>query len=117
VGDVICFESALSESSNWYSSNERIVKVNANTGVAIVLSNNIQKDEKVTIRHGSAVGSHVSYDLEIRAADKIEFFKTYDIFNGETYRGYLIIKNSLQTDKFTNMVRTSKQKLLFILLI
>jgi nuclear pore complex protein Nup210 len=104
VGDVVCFESALSDPSTWSSSNQRVASVHPNTGVARILSAASQIDEKATITHGSSSGSHINFELDIRGADKLEFIKTYDIFSGATYRGYVIIKNSLQTDKFTNMV-------------
>lgn len=59
---------------------------------------------KVTVSSGDDAHGHVNYDLEVRDADHIEFPKSYDIFNGEAFKAFVVIKNHLQIDKFSNIV-------------
>lgn len=56
------------------------------------------------IVNGDQKYDYYKYELEIREADVIQFIKTHSIFNGENYRGYLIIKNHFQSDKTSNVV-------------
>lgn len=77
---------------------------NIPTGLANVVSSNSKYTEKVAVRHGNLkLGSAINYNIEIRDADKIEFTKTYDIFNGESYKAFLVIKNHAEIDKLTNL--------------
>lgn len=73
-------------------------------GVGRVLSSRAKFGEKIVVTNGDRHFGHIKYDLEIRAADKIDFYKKYDIFNGENYFGLLLIKNHLQLDKVSNLV-------------
>lgn len=73
-------------------------------GVGRVLSSRAKFGEKIVVTNGDRHYGHIKYDLEIRAADKIDFYKTHDIFNGENYLGRLLIKNHLQLDKVSNLV-------------
>lgn len=56
------------------------------------------------IVNGDQKYDYYKYELEIREADVIEFIQSQTIFNGENYRGYLIIKNHVQSDKISNVV-------------
>lgn len=104
VGDVICFESPLAAVSNWHSSDEAIIRVDRHAGVGRVISTRSQFGEPVTVTNGDAATGHIKYDLEIREADNVEFYKSNDIFNGKSYKGHLVIRNHLQLDKLTNLV-------------
>ncbi|XP_055917855.1 nuclear pore membrane glycoprotein 210 [Eupeodes corollae] len=110
VGDIICFDSPLTVSSHWSSSDERIVSIDRNTGVGKVLGNRFKLGEKVVVTNGDKTGSFLKYDVEVRDADKIEFFKSYDIFSGTSYRGHLIVRNHLQVDKFANLIAKNISK-------
>lgn len=54
--------------------------------------------------NGDQKHDYYKYELEIREADVVEFMRPQSIFNGETYRGYLILKNHVQIDKISNVV-------------
>lgn len=60
--------------------------------------------EQVSVTNGNVKNGFIEYDLEIRDADKIAFFKSSDIFNGENYKGHVLIKNHLQIEKTSNVV-------------
>lgn len=129
VGDIICFDSPLASTSNWASSNNNIIQVdshlgnspnsfaflNANynhlirivfltTGIGFVTASGDSLMEQVSITNGNVKNGFIEYDLEIRDADKIAFFKSSDIFNGENYKGHVLIKNHLQIEKTSNVV-------------
>lgn len=108
VGDIVCFESPLLGSiADWTSSDEGLVKVDAATGIARVLaSRKGTSEEKVYISHGDrrSVAGGLRFGIDVLDADSVEFFKTYDIFNGQQYRGHLVIKNHQQVDKFVNVI-------------
>ncbi|KAI9583399.1 hypothetical protein GQX74_005147 [Glossina fuscipes] len=105
VGDIICFESPLTVSSTWSSSDEQILTIDRYTGVGKVLGNRYKLGEKVAVTNGDkASGNFIKYDVEVRDADVIQFTKSFDIFSGSTYRGEFVIRNHLQVDKFTNLV-------------
>lgn len=73
-------------------------------GVGRILPSRSKFSDKVQISNGDQKCGFYKFDLEIREADVIEFFKTHSIFNGENFRGRLIIKNHLQIDKISNVV-------------
>lgn len=104
VGDIICFDSPLASINNWQSSDETIVRVDRNTGIGHVLSSRSKFGEPVTVMNGNERSGYIKYDLEIRDADSVEFFKTNDIFNGKNYKAHLVIKNHLQIDKLFNLI-------------
>lgn len=54
--------------------------------------------------HGTLGVTAVTYELDIRPADKIQFRKHFDIFNGETYKANIVIGNHLQQDKISNLI-------------
>ena len=68
--------------------------------------------EKVKIVNGDHKYDYYKYELEIREADIIEFIQSNSIFNGENYRGYLIIKNHIQSDKTSNVVSVYTSELI-----
>ncbi|XP_030369021.1 nuclear pore membrane glycoprotein 210 [Scaptodrosophila lebanonensis] len=106
VGDIICFDSPLTLSSIWTSSNEQIVAINKNTGIARVLKHRHKLGEKIVVTSGDKVGlgGYLKYDLEVRESDAILFAKTLDIFSGSEYRAHLVLRNHIQTDKHTNLI-------------
>lgn len=73
-------------------------------GVGHVLSSQASNIEMVTITNGNLRRGFVAYELEIRDADKIAFFRSSDVFNGELYRGHVLLRNHLQIDKLSNVV-------------
>uniref|UniRef100_A0A182NJ95 BIG2 domain-containing protein n=1 Tax=Anopheles dirus TaxID=7168 RepID=A0A182NJ95_9DIPT len=114
VGDVVCFSSPLlSADARWSSSDESRMKIDAKTGVAQVLatsaggSNGVGSEDTVTIRHGDRRHGGISFTVDVLEADRVEFFKSYDIFNGQTYRGHLVVKNHQQLDKLVNVIATN----------
>ncbi|XP_037941866.1 nuclear pore membrane glycoprotein 210-like [Teleopsis dalmanni] len=111
VGDIICFDSPLALSSIWTSSDEQTVSIDRFTGVARVFGNRFKLSEKVIVTNGDvASGSFIKYDVEVREADVLQLLKSFDIFSGSTYRGYLIIRNHLQIDKYTNLIAKNVSK-------
>ncbi|XP_002059350.3 nuclear pore membrane glycoprotein 210 isoform X2 [Drosophila virilis] len=106
VGDIICFDSPLTLSSIWSSSNEQMVTINKNTGIARVLSHQHKLGEKVVVTCGdkSRRGGYLKYDLELRESDAIVFAKSLDIFSGSEYTAQLVLRNHMQTDKFSNLI-------------
>lgn len=74
------------------------------TGVGRILASGSKFGEKVKIVNGDQKYDYYKYELEVREADIIEFIKSHSIFNGENYRGHLIIKNHIQSDKTSNVV-------------
>ncbi|XP_054736969.1 nuclear pore membrane glycoprotein 210 [Anastrepha obliqua] len=104
VGDIICFESPLTLSSVWSSSDDQIIAIDKFTGVARVLGNRLKLGEKIVVTNGDkASGSAIKYDVEVRDTDVIQLLKSFDIFSGSMYRGHLVVRNHLQVDKFTNL--------------
>ncbi|XP_067631860.1 nuclear pore membrane glycoprotein 210 [Eurosta solidaginis] len=111
VGDIICFDSPLTLSSAWSSSDEQIITIDKYTGVARVLGNRLKLGEKIVVTNGDkASGSSIKYDVEVRDADVIQLLKSFDIFSGSMYRGYLVVRNHLQVDKFTNLISRNISK-------
>ncbi|XP_017061137.1 nuclear pore membrane glycoprotein 210 [Drosophila ficusphila] len=112
VGDIICFNSPLTLSSIWSSSNEQIVSVNKHTGIGRVLNHRQKLSEKVEIFNGDETkrGGFIKYDLEVRESDAIVFAKSLDIFSGPEYRGQLVLRNHLQSDKYSNLIAQNVSK-------
>lgn len=73
-------------------------------GIGTVIASGATFVEQVTITNGNIKNGFVAYDLEIRDADKIAFIKSSDVFNGENYRGHVLVRNHLQIDKTSNVV-------------
>ncbi|KAG4071558.1 hypothetical protein HA402_011712 [Bradysia odoriphaga] len=103
VGDIICFDSPLTYPANWISTDKAVIEVDNNSGVGRVLAGGSKFGEKVRIVNGDQKHDYYKYELEIREADVIEFMKPHSIFNGENFRGYLILKNHIQNDKISNV--------------
>lgn len=112
VGDIICFESPLTMSSVWSSSNEQMVTINKNTGVARVLNHQRKLGEKVVVTCGDKMrpSGHLKYDLELRESDAIVFAKSMDIFSGSAYQAHLVLRNHMQTDKYSNLIAQNVSK-------
>ncbi|XP_059614820.1 nuclear pore membrane glycoprotein 210 [Phlebotomus argentipes] len=101
VGDIVCFESALTTTASWFSSDDSLISIDQDSGVAIVTS---VGTGKVSIFHGSPNFIQVTHNLEVREANQITFATTFDIFNGEMYRAPLVIRNHVQTTKTSNLL-------------
>lgn len=76
-------------------------------GVGRVLASSSKYGEKVKVVNGDKNYDYYKFELEVRDADAIKFTDTQTVFNGENYRGYLVIKNHIQSDKNSNVVSTS----------
>uniref|UniRef100_A0A1B0CW60 BIG2 domain-containing protein n=1 Tax=Lutzomyia longipalpis TaxID=7200 RepID=A0A1B0CW60_LUTLO len=101
VGDIICFESALTATASWFSSDDSLISIDQDTGVAIVTATG---SGKVSVFHGSQNFIQVTHNLELREANQVSFITTFDIFNGELYRAPLVIRNHIQTTKASNLI-------------
>lgn len=106
VGDIICFDSPLSATDDWRTSNENTLSIDRSTGVGLVKSSTSSSKtvELVTISNGNVAKGYIKYDLEIRDADSIEFSKNDQLFNERTFTAHLLIKNHLQYDKASNVI-------------
>lgn len=108
VGDIICFESPLLGTvADWYSSDDNLVRIDSASGIARIVSSRrglAGGEEKVFINHGDRSSGGLRFGIDVLEADRIEFFKSYDIFNGQKYRAHLVIKNHQQLDKFVNVI-------------
>ncbi|XP_058055409.1 nuclear pore membrane glycoprotein 210 [Anopheles bellator] len=107
VGDVVCFSSPLLSSElRWSSSDESLVNIDPKTGVARVIGSRGGSGAtgEVLISHGDRRAGGIAFSIEVLEADRIEFFKSYDILNGHSYRGHLVIKNHQQHDKLVNVI-------------
>lgn len=71
VGDVICFESPLSESFRWHSNSDSIV-MQSNTGIGRIIS---KSSSNIIVYHGEVRGTYIDYELDIRDADKVRYDK------------------------------------------
>uniref|UniRef100_A0A336L337 CSON002297 protein n=1 Tax=Culicoides sonorensis TaxID=179676 RepID=A0A336L337_CULSO len=102
VGDVICFDSPLLDSTKWHSLDTKSVVIGSDNGLARIIG--AGKSSKVTITHGNAgSGSYFEFGLNVKGLDKIEFLKRSDIFNGERYLGKIVLKHHLELEKYSNV--------------
>lgn len=104
TGDLICFESPLSESFPWHSSNQELLFVHGSVGRIATASIN----QKFLVHNGDKNGIFVSYELEYVHPDKVLFHKNIDIFNGETYQGFFTISNHQQINKQGNLITNNR---------
>ncbi|XP_041563587.1 nuclear pore membrane glycoprotein 210 isoform X2 [Drosophila elegans] len=112
VGDIICFDSPLTLSSIWSSSNEHIISINKQTGIARVLNHQHKLGEKIVITNGDEEkrGGFIKFDLEVRESDAIVFAKSLDTFSGSEYRGHLVLRNHVQSEKYSNLIAKNVSK-------
>ncbi|XP_044316732.1 nuclear pore membrane glycoprotein 210 isoform X2 [Drosophila rhopaloa] len=112
VGDIICFESPLTLSSIWSSSDEHIISINKHTGIARVLHHRHKLGDKIVITNGDEEkqGGFIKYDLEVRESDAIVFAKSLDIFSGPEYRAQLVLRNHVQSEKYSNLIAKNVSK-------
>ncbi|XP_058458190.1 nuclear pore membrane glycoprotein 210 [Malaya genurostris] len=105
VGDIVCFESPLLGSiASWHSSDNSLVQIDSSSGVARIVSANRAGERKIYVSHVDQQSGGLRIGIDVLEADRIEFFKSYDIFNGHQYRAHLVIKNHQQVDKFVNVI-------------
>lgn len=102
LGDIICFNSPLNNAYQWITSSDAL---NLQGSVGRIVS--IPSSQKISILHGPGDNSYISYDIQVRSPDRIQFNKKFDIFNGETYHGQFVISNHQQTDKLSNIIATN----------
>lgn len=106
TGDLICFESPLSEDFPWYSLNSEVLLMHGSVGRVVAPPSN----QKLTVHNGDKNGIFVSYELDVVQPDKVLFQKNFDIFNGETCRGFFTISNHQQTNKQINLITNSREQ-------
>lgn len=102
-GDIICFESPLNNAYNWISNSDSIV---LHGSVGRIVS--VPGSQKITVYHGLKDSTHMSYQLQVRNPDHIQFSKKLDIFNGESYNGHFVVSHHQQINKISNIVATNK---------
>lgn len=99
VGDIICLDSPLDDVQNWSTSSDSIQLYGP---VAVVRS--IPMSPKVSIYHGNKQKAHITYDIQLRNPDRVEFRKKEDVFNGEAYNGHFVVYNHQQGTKGSNFI-------------
>lgn len=99
VGDIICLDSPLDDVQNWSASSEAIQLYGP---VAVVRS--IPMNQKVSIYHGNKQKAHISYDIQLRNPDRVQFNKKEDVFNGEAYNGNFVVYHHQQGTKVSNFI-------------
>jgi hypothetical protein len=53
--------------------------------------------------------AHVSYDIQVRNPDQVQFVKKNDVFNGEAYNGHFIVSHHQQDfNKASNVISNSE---------
>lgn len=104
TGDIICFESPLAAGS-WHSLSSDVILHGPTVG-RVLPTSALQKSSFV--RHGDKNGVHINIELDIRQPDRVQFRKSSDVFNGETYRGLFTISNHQQLEKSTNLLANNK---------
>ena len=104
TGDIICFESPFGDGSPWISSDSDVLLQGSVARILQALT--IQKS--TLVRNGNPQAVHMNFELDIRQPDQIRFQKAFDVFNGETYRGFFTISNHQQTEKLTNMIANNR---------
>lgn len=100
TGDIVCFDTPLSDGLGWQSFNSEVLLLHGKIGRVLAAPLSYQ----VTVHNGVKSGIYMSYELEVRQPDRVNFQKSFDIFNGETYRGFFTISNHQQTDKKVNLI-------------
>lgn len=100
TGDIVCFDSPLCDGLAWHSFNSEVVMLHGTVGRVLASPLN----QQVKVHNGIKHGIYMSYDLEVRQPDRVLFHKNFDIFNGETYRGFFTISNHQQIDKKANLI-------------
>lgn len=105
TGDLICFESPLSEGFPWHSFNSEALLMQGSVGRVVAASIN----QKLLVHQGEKNGIYVSYELDFVQPDKVVFQKNFDIFNGETYRGLFTISSHQQSNKQVNLITNNRE--------
>lgn len=100
TGDLICFESPLTDGFPWHSFNSDVLLLHGTVGRVLAASTN----QKLSVHNGQKNGIYMDFELDVRQPDRIQFQKAVDIFNGETHRGYFTVSNHQQVNKKTNLI-------------
>lgn len=103
VGDFICFESPLTDGQVWSSNSEAVI-----LSESIGRITSVPVTQKATVFHGQRDGVYIDYQLEIRTPDRVQFRKSFDIYNGEKHRSYFTISNHQQVEKTSNLITSNK---------
>lgn len=104
TGDLICFESPLSDGFPWHSFNSDILLMHGSVGRVLSAPAN----QKLSVHNGEKNGIYIDYELDVRQPDSLQFQKSFDVFNGVTYRGYFTVSNHQQVDKLTNLIANNQ---------
>lgn len=100
VGDIICFDSPLNDVLKWSSSSDTL---DLHNSIGVVLS--VPASQKLTVYHGSKLNAHISYDIQVKSPDRVQFLKKQDVFNGEAYNGHFVVAHHQQDpNKNTNVI-------------
>lgn len=106
TGDLICFESPLSDGFPWQSFNSDVLLMHGSVGRVLTVSAN----QKLSVQNGEKNGIHIEYELDVRQADSLQFQKNFDVFNGVSYRGFFTVSNHQQVDKLTNLIANNQTR-------
>lgn len=106
TGDLICFESPLAAGFPWHSFNSEVLLLHGTVGRVLASLAN----QKLSVHNGQKFGIYMDFELDVRQPDRIQFHKSFDIFNGETHRGYFTISNHQQIDKKTNLIANNESQ-------
>lgn len=104
TGDIVCFESPLATGS-WYTVSSDVILHGPTVGRVLPPS---QLQKSSFVRHGDKSSVHMNFELDIRQPDRVQFRKSSEVFNGETYRGLFTISNHQQLAKDTNLLANNK---------
>ena len=104
TGDIICFESPLIDGFPWHSFNSDILLMHGSVGRVLAAPFN----QKLSVHNGEKNGIYMNYELDVRQPDSLKFQKNFDVFNGETYRGYFTVSNHQQVEKETNLIASNQ---------
>lgn len=102
LGDLICFNSPLSNGFPWHSLNPDVLILQGSIGRVVAHCN-----QKIEVRIGDNSGMYINYEIDVRHPDKIQFKKNFDIFNGETYSCFFVISNYQQVNKQSNLIASN----------
>lgn len=100
IGDIICFESPLNDALKW-TSNSDSLDLHGSTGVIT----SVPTSQKVIVYHGDKVNAHISYEIQVKNPDRVQFLKKLNMFNGEAYSAHFIVSHHEQdSNKLTNIL-------------
>lgn len=100
IGDIICFDSPLNDGLKWTTSNVEAIDLYGSVGVITSVS----ASSKIFVYHGDKNSAHISYEIQVKNPDRVQFLKKMSVFNGETYNAHFIVSHHQQdSNKMTNV--------------